>query len=296
MPKGSRQVSAIGFSCNDKFLAACDMSDKLIVHVFDLTSDDQAPVSDVQINEKVLHLAWNPFEAKQFATVGKDHMILCNFSDGKTKSNKGSMGNKLISHSSVAWSQNPSNSSTLFTGGADGKVHIWNGATLGKAAEVCKGAVHSVCSVFDNGTEMVYAGGNDKNITILKLSGKVLEKTSVIEADGVPRSIDVFNGSILCGLKSGNIVTSTLKEAKLTTVLRSHCDGECWGLEVIHLDGGEIRILSAADDNRILAYDLTKRGALAEGLVNIDAPTKKKKKKKAVRGGASSMSSLPAEC
>ena len=75
------------------------------------------------------------------------------------------------------------------------------------------------------------------------------------------------------------------------TIMSSHCDGECWGLEVIHLENGEIRVLTSADDNRILAYDLTKRGCLAEGAVCLDKPTKKKKPAGGFKGGASSMSS-----
>jgi hypothetical protein len=50
--------------------------------------------------------------------------------------------------------------------------------------------------------------------------------------------------------------------------------------------------LTSADDGRILAYNLKKRGNLAEGKVFIDKDSngKKKKPKKNVRGGASSMS------
>ena len=69
--------------------------------------------------------------------------------------------------------------------------------------------------------------------------------------------------------------------------MKSHCDGECWGLEVIHLDNGEIRVLTSADDNRILAYNLKKRTRLAEGKVAVNPP----KKKKSTKRGASSMSS-----
>ena len=73
--------------------------------------------------------------------------------------------------------------------------------------------------------------------------------------------------------------------------MRSHCEGECWGLEVINLDGGKVRVLTAADDNRILAYDLKKRGALCEGMVYIEGKDKKKKKATndtKFKGGASS--------
>jgi hypothetical protein len=37
--------------------------------------------------------------------------------------------------------------------------------------------------------------------------------------------------------------------------MTSHCDGEVWGLDVVTLDDGSLRILTSADDNRILAYN-----------------------------------------
>ena len=55
-----------------------------------------------------------------------------------------------------------------------------------------------------------------------------------------------------------------------------------------------MRLITTADDNRILTYDVKQHKALAEGLVS--APSAKKKPKKPKRGGASSMSSQPAEC
>jgi len=51
MPKGSRQVSAIGFSAGDKYLAASDASEKITVHIFHLRAESPAgPIAGVQIN------------------------------------------------------------------------------------------------------------------------------------------------------------------------------------------------------------------------------------------------------
>lgn len=103
---------------------------------------------------------------------------------------------------------------------------------------------------------------------------------------------------MIVGLKNGDIVVIG-EDKKQNIIMQSHSEGETWGLEVIHLEGGEIRVLTSADDNRILAYDLTKRGNLAEGkvCVEVDTKTKKKKKKAAPKvRGASSMSTLPAQC
>lgn len=300
MPKGSRQVSAIGFSSGDAYLAACDMSEKISVHIFSLgEKGGQNPISDVQINQKVLHLAWNPNDASQFATVGKDHMMLCSFEadKGNKTSKKAGAMKSSVSHSSIAWSKSPSNKS-FFTGGADGKIYHWTGAAVTKTYDNCKGAVHSLCSVLvdkDKGQEEnIFAGGNDKKINVYSFDGKSLTKLRAMDLEAAPRSIDVYNGQMIAGLKNGNIMVSPVSANDFKVVMRSHCDGEIWGLEVIHLEGGEVRVLTSADDGRILAYDLSKRGCLAEGAVNVEGK-EKKKKKKAIKGGASSMSSQPPE-
>ena len=80
---------------------------------------------------------------------------------------------------------------------------------------------------------------------------------------------------------------------KPNVVMTSHCEGEVWGLDVVTISKGEYRFLTSADDNRVLAYNVVTKQALAEGEVN-PLPTKPKKEKAGFRGGASSMSNLPA--
>lgn len=118
--------------------------------------------------------------------------------------------------------------------------------------------------------------------------------------DSPPRSIDLFNNIVLLGLKNGSIVEFPFTQdgkGKQNVVMTSHCDGEVWGIDICELDDGEIRIITSADDNRLLAYNPKEFKALAEGKVNVDGGKKKKgKKEKPARGGASSMSSQPADC
>lgn len=99
------------------------------------------------------------------------------------------------------------------------------------------------------------------------------------------------------GLKNGSIVEMPYTadgKGKPNIVMTSHCDGEVWGLDVVDIDGkGDLRIITSADDNRILAYKPKEYKALAEGKV---AEPPKKKAKAGYKGGASSMSSQPSEC
>jgi len=139
-------------------------------------------------------------------------------------------------------------------------------------------------------------GGNDKTLTVYKFDGN-LTKLWAVDVDAAPRSCDLFNGQILLGLKNGSLVEipwNAEGKGRPNVVMTSHCDGEVWGLDIIDLGGGELRMLTSADDNRILAYNPKTKQALAEGMVGDKS--KAKKEKKGYRGGASSMSSEPPNC
>ena len=44
--------------------------------------------------------------------------------------------------------------------------------------------------------------------------------------------------------------------AKPNVVMTSHCDGEVWGLDVVDIGNGQMRMITSGDDNRILTYNL----------------------------------------
>lgn len=140
------------------------------------------------------------------------------------------------------------------------------------------------------------AGGNDKSLTVYKVDGGLTKLWGPVQCDAAPRSIDLFNGQILLALKNGSVCElpwSADGTAKPNVVMTSHCDGEVWGLDVVTIGKGEYRALTSCDDNRILSYNAITHQALAEGIVHA-LPDKPKKEKAGFKGGASSMSSLPA--
>lgn len=291
LPKGARLVTAIGVSATDKYIAACDAAEKITVHIFDVAGG-KAAIATCAINMKVVHLAWNPNTETQFATAGKDHVAICDF-DGKKacKMTKGKAGKgKIESQCSAAFLNDKKYSNMIITGGSDGCVYHWTGDSVTKKYENNKGSVHSVACRIDNaaGGEVVLVGGNDKTLTVYKFDGKLTKLWSV-PVDAAPRSVDLFNGQILMGLKNGTIMEMEYKgdgSGKPNVVMTSHCDGEVWGLDVVDIDGkGELRMITSGDDNRVLAYDVKNHKALAEGIVQ--------EKAKKQKGGASSMSSLP---
>lgn len=59
----------------------------------------------------------------------------------------------------------------MFSGGSDGKVQLWKGASPGKSVANNKGAIHSIATFMKDKEEKVIVGGNDKTITIYNFSG-----------------------------------------------------------------------------------------------------------------------------
>ena len=296
LPKGCRLVTAIGISKDDKYIAACDAAEKITVHLFEI-SGKQGPIGDCLINMKVVHLAWSFTDVNTFAVAGKDLMGIAVY-DGK-KSAKLTKASVKGIQSAAAYIPDEKFGSHIICGGADGKVTHFVGKEAKKSYENNKGAVHSVAARKDDkaGGIVVLVGGNDKTLTTYKFDDGLTKLWSVA-VDAAPRSVDLYNGQILLGLKNGSLVEiewTADGKAKPAVIMTSHCDGEVWGLDFVDLDGkGDYRIITSADDNRILAYDVKKHKALAEGKV-MEAK-KKKKDKGGYKGGASSMSSQPPEC
>ena len=110
--------------------------------------------------------------------------------------------------------------------------------------------------------------------------------------------MDMFNDILAVGLKNGSIEVLDTKDGfKSQNLIKSHNDGEVWGL--VHVDdekSGKKFLVTSADDNRIIAYDAATKKCVAEGIVHPNTGKKKKKVSKSKTGGASSMSTQPHEC
>jgi hypothetical protein len=73
--------------------------------------------------------------------------------------------------------------------------------------------------------------------------------------------------------------------------MKSHYEGEVWGLDVVQKEDGEVLFMTSGDDNQVIAYSATQKKAICFGeVVQDEVKQKKKKKKVTIRGGASSMS------
>ena len=112
-------------------------------------------------------------------------------------------------------------------------------------------------------------------------------------------SVDLVGEKILSGLKNGSILEfknfiSAPEQAQCEMLIRSHYDGEAWGLAMVN-DENRCLYFTCGDDNTILLYDQELRKCIGEGRVSTveDISTLPPKKK---RGGASSMSNQHPHC
>ena len=147
----------------------------------------------------VAHVSFHPTEEGRFATAGKDHLALCDYDGGKKITKKMGQG-KVTSQCAAAWINDPKFPNDLVTGGADGCLYHWTGNKInGKGTSNNKGPVQACAARTDETHgELVLAGGNDKTLTVYKFTGK-LEKMWSIAVDAAPRSVDLFQGTILLG-------------------------------------------------------------------------------------------------
>ena len=84
----------------------------------------------------------------------------------------------------------------------------------------------------------IISGGKDKRIAIIeaKNGNFKLEKFIDLSAS-FPKSLDLFNGNLLVGLRNGSIVefkeALTAENVAEKILMQSHFEGEVWGLELL---------------------------------------------------------------
>lgn len=178
----------------------------------------------------------------------------------------------------------------------NGKVYKWTNGGLKSVHQVHNGIVYCI-KYLENGymqKPCLFSGGSDKIIYILSPSS-MLPMTSLL-FDGVPKSVD-FSKFLLVGLRNGHIVECDIEKNAKETIMHSHHDGEVWALAVIEEQG---MIVTAADDNKLLMFDIAKRKCVQRGQVTVGAELEQameasRKKAAPKRGGASTMSIEPPE-
>jgi hypothetical protein len=106
-----------------------------------------------------------------------------------------------------------------------------------------------------------------------------------------PKSLDLFNGNLLVGLRNGSIVefkeALTAENVAEKILMQSHFEGEVWGLELIE---SENKVITCGDDNQFKEYNYGDKACLRSGKLSDHKPKNAAKVKQVT---ASSMSIYP---
>lgn len=239
--------------------------------------------------DKVLDIAWSKrADDLRFATVTPKQVTFWHPADvTKRLKQPGVMGrnNASTTFTSVCFDEE----GWCYSGGDNGQIQVWSDAC--QAVKCVKAHAAGVTSITASQGKLV-SGGKDKRIAIMSASGGNFKLEKFIDiSSSFPRSIDLFNGNVLVGLRNGSILE--FKDAANTenpvenTLVQSHFEGEVWGLEVV---GAQNKVVTSGDDNKVMMYDYSTKQFDRKGTVSDHKSANAAKIKAAT---ASSMSIYP---
>ena len=277
LDKGMREVTAIAICPKNKAVALTDNHNDHHLWVFDIDSGKKLQKSKTG-GDRIYHVSWSKKEGDDIvATAGSKHFAVWDLNDGfkKRKGIHGGNGNPT-SHCCVTWDDK----GIAYTGGANSHIYIWEGKSLQGTYDVHGRGF--VCAIrYIDGK--IISGAKDGKVVISCPVEKKAERT--IDVGSLVRSVDMSGSNILAGLRNGTIVEINSSE-KVTEIMRSHSDGEAWGLD-IHSNG---TIVSSGDDNNLYSWSIKDRKNC--GVAEICDESAKPK-----RGGASSLTKYaPSKC
>jgi len=219
LPKGSRSVSALGFSHDGKYISAADMSDDHNVHLFDLTQKDKknncVHLGAVKKDrKKIFQITWSPASLGTFVSCGVEHIFFWNVSPqltGKKAKMPGGKPGQKLGFPSVAYS---ALTGVALLAGSDGTIYTYNNGAPGKSFKAahtkmvsCIQIVPSPDTAGGSENELVITGGGDKMIHMHLLDKtKNLTLLMSVPVAATPISVDFMNDKILAGLSNGTIL------------------------------------------------------------------------------------------
>lgn len=110
----------------------------------------------------------------------------------------------------------------------------------------------NVCVNENDDSEIVITGNADKTAKVYSNTGK-LQLLGTHKVDATPRAVDYLNDQLLVGTSGGSIyefkgAISNAAAPEEFLQIRSHGEGETWGLTMIK-EEGIFMYLTSGDDN-----------------------------------------------
>lgn len=267
MSKGSRGISAIAISADNKYVALADLHNDHNIYVYQI-NDGQLVWKEKGGPDKVYDVAFNPNNSNEFVSAGVKHIKFWYIAEKDIKKGLFMSKGEPTNFPCATYDAN----GNAWTGGTNGEVYKWDGRTLDSTVKV-GGAIHTIR--FADG-KLLAGGKSQKIYEIADGSAKEV----VGDVGSLVRSIDSHNGSYIIGTRDG-----TIQDGNGNIWMRSHSDGEVWGAAQL----GDDKFATTADDNKLIFWDLSGKSAEVYKITD--------ETRKAPRGGASSLTDLPdAQC
>jgi WD40 repeat protein len=269
--KNTRGISACSWSSDNKYVAFLDRSDKPIAYVMDPNTGAIVYKESTGATQ-ILAIAWSKKLGDHvFATCGNRTIV---FWDADAKSHKMGTGHAGQSFSCVTYDDK----GTCYAGGVDGNIYVFKGNSVSSKKVAHKVAGKTMIHAINWVDDQLFTSASDKTLCVF--NSKLALETKISLPD-VARSIDKQGDKILVGMRNGTI--AIIEGGKITTdLMKSHHDGEIWGLEV--LENGDI--LTGCDDNKVMLWDT--KGRKNKGVFTINQKAGPK-----IKYGASSITAYP---
>lgn len=261
--KGSREITAIAICPKNQFVAFVDNHNDHRIYIYDIEKGTEEKQQKTG-NYRIYHCAWSKKSGDAIVAVaGVKTFALYDFGDD-FKRKKGIYGDagKPTSHCCTTWDED----GLCYTGGANSHIYIWEGRNLKSNYDVHgKGFV---CAIrYCEGK--IVSGAKDGKVVISCPKEQKAERE--IDVNCLVRSVDMHNGNIIAGLRNGTIVEINSSD-KITEVMKSHSDGEAWGLDIADDDN----FVTTGDDNQTISWSIKERKSTGHAQIcDVDAKPKK---------------------
>ena len=288
LPAGSRGVGSVSLSPCSRYVACVDLHNDHRITIYNIQRGKQL----LHMNggtDKILDIAWSKRQDDlRFATVSPKTVTFFHPADvTKRLKQPGVMGRQTaataltcIAFDEEGW---------CYSGGENGQLHAWTDAC--QVVKAIKAHASAITGITADGGKLI-TGGKDKRICIITAQGGNFKLEKYVDfSSSFPKALDFYNGNLLVGLRNGSIAEfkDVLgSDAVENTLMRSHFEGEIWGLEVLTEQN---KVLTSGDDNMVMQFDFETRKFDRKGTVSGHKCENKDKLK---NGTASSMSQYPA--
>ena len=241
--KSSKGTEMLAFSRDSRLLAAIDLNMEETVSIYEVKSGAELLCASGKPGN-IHSLAWNPKNTELW-TAGQDHFSIWTNSNGRNYLRSDKNSSETVSV--LQFRQD----GTAVVGGNEGKLlHLSAAAELIAAYPLHSAAV-SITALFV-GSEEVLVGLSDCKVAVLDVNFLQLR---LIDAPGIPFSLDNSKRGILCGTRAGAIVEFGRSSRRV--LMDVHAAGEVAAVAFDKLQGD--CVLSSGGDNKLKCWDVSQR-------------------------------------